>query len=433
MGIQEDLASILYGGETQKLISAENPYFQAAQIPTAFMQAAQSAPVANSSELWQRSLAASLGGLLSGGLQGFGNNYQTTLTDRFLDVANQVKLGQTPVNPGLSENLFSGAMRQGNLANVFKTLQAQQAAQDVLKAGAIDEMKSGSRVQESLLKIALTADNPKDKAMAMSLLKGMSGAKQGEPIATAVPSSSSNTVEPSVGGFTKAEQDLEATAGFKAAKDAMTSRVKAEQVKTQVSEDWLNKVPVQARTQLISAKGFTTQLMDLADRFDKLQVSNEEKATKSELGKLAPGAAGWAAWQTNKFIGGTEENKLRSLLLTLVPTTARLMGEVGNLAQNEQDRVISATLGNITSEPKDIAGRVRELARLNQNLVLTKAKDWKIGIGGAGGDAIISDLSALAAKPLVATGPTPVVTPVVIPTGVSQADILAELARRGVK
>jgi hypothetical protein len=184
------------------------------------------------------------------------------------------------------------------------------------------------------------------------------------------------------------------------------AKAKAEDKVALDKENWFQKIPVQPRGQLTSAKGFTTKLMDLADRFDALGETNEAAAKDSELGKLSPGLAGWGQWQTGKFIAGTEENKLRSLLLTLVPTTARLMGEVGNLAQNEQERVISATLGNITSSPKDIAGRLRELARLNQDLVLNKMKDWKAGLT-QGGDTVLNDLATLQAKPISAPTPAP--------------------------
>lgn len=150
------------GGETQKVIASENPYYQLGAVPQIFGQAVQDYQPKNRSEMWQRSLAASLSGLLGAGLQAYGNRYQNTLTDRYLNAANIAAKGEIPSQEGLTPTLFGSAQRQGQLGNIFNTLQARQ----YLEADKVRQDKQEADKQNRLLEF--WKSNP-DRAEALGI------------------------------------------------------------------------------------------------------------------------------------------------------------------------------------------------------------------------------------------------------------------------
>lgn len=145
MGALEDLALALLGGEAQKTIAAENPYYQFQAVPQAFQAGAMQFKPTNSRDMWQQSLAGSAGGLLSGILQGAGNSYQNTLTDRYTNALAQSLLGQEPSAEGLSPGLFGAAKRGGTL---FRGVNAAQMQ------GLRNVSKADLEHQEQLIDIA---------------------------------------------------------------------------------------------------------------------------------------------------------------------------------------------------------------------------------------------------------------------------------------
>jgi hypothetical protein len=147
MGALEDLAIQLLGQQSQQLIRAENPYHQFQAVPQVFGQAAMQAQTDGTNpraDMWSKSIAASLGGLLSGGLEGYGNNYQNVLTDRYNAALGQGIIGQEPSAEGLTPNLF-GAAKQG--ATLFKVL---RDAKRVENADATDDAVA---LQERLIDV----------------------------------------------------------------------------------------------------------------------------------------------------------------------------------------------------------------------------------------------------------------------------------------
>lgn len=104
-----------------------------------------------------------------------------------------------------------------------------------------------------------------------------------------------------------------------------------------------DKIPASAKTQFAMAEGTFKELRVLADQFEKLNLTAPE-------------------YQIARRIPGSQSDLAYSKALTLVPTAARLMGEVGNLNEFEQQRQIQSTLGSALSGSESIAKRLRQLA-----------------------------------------------------------------------
>lgn len=151
MGALESLAAELLGQQSQELIAKENPYYQFVQPAQAFSQGALSAKTTGQdprAELWNKAIAASVGGLLGGGLQGLGNSYQNTLTDRYQRALGQSLLGQESSAEGLSPGLFGAAKRGGKLFGAVR------------RAGSVEMGDAASMQTEQDINRAVIAANP---------------------------------------------------------------------------------------------------------------------------------------------------------------------------------------------------------------------------------------------------------------------------------
>ena len=127
MGALEDLAASLMGvgGGTEAAIKAENPYYQFGAVPQVFGQAMMAPAPKTRSEMWQRSLGASMAGLLGAGLQAKGDQYQDTLMDRYAAAA------ASGVRPeGLPLSLFNRGQRETGLFKLQRALAEQEKESD---------------------------------------------------------------------------------------------------------------------------------------------------------------------------------------------------------------------------------------------------------------------------------------------------------------
>ena len=132
MGSLEALAAQLMGADVQKQIAEQNPYYQFQAVPNAWNQSLQGYQPTSRSEMWQKAAAQSLGGLLGAGLQGFGEQYQNTLQDRYENSLASAIAGRE--NPsGLPQGLFGLAKRGGSLWNMLGAAKEQENAQELAK------------------------------------------------------------------------------------------------------------------------------------------------------------------------------------------------------------------------------------------------------------------------------------------------------------
>jgi hypothetical protein len=81
------------------------------------------------------------------------------------------------------------------------------------------------------------------------------------------------------------------------------------------------------------------------------------------------------------------------------------MGDVGNLAEPEQRRILEATLGNITSGTQGVADRLRNLSAFSKRMIVGRLENFKTGFE-QGGDALMQELSEATTGPAT-TGTNP--------------------------
>lgn len=138
-------------------------------------------------------------------------------------------------------------------------------------------------------------------------------------------------------------------------------------------KDWYSKLPSASQTQAGQIQGVTSELEKLASDF----------ATLDQPAII---------FQPSAKMSGTRANELISRMNTLVPTVVRMMGDVGNLGQQEQQRIIEATIGNITSGSQGAATRLKNLANTAKNLSKSRLETLRTAIT-EGGDALLADLN----------------------------------------
>lgn len=107
--------------------------------------------------------------------------------------------------------------------------------------------------------------------------------------------------------------------------------------------------------------------------FARAQV-NELRSLAQQFKNLDNTAAGL---QIKAIEPGSPQDLALSKMKTLVPSTARLLGEVGNLAQEEQQRLIDATLGSKLSGSESISKRLNQLADTADNVIQTQTKAYQ--------------------------------------------------------
>jgi len=140
-------------------------------------------------------------------------------------------------------------------------------------------------------------------------------------------------------------------------------------VKAKAPTFW-DAIPAADKPKIATSKGQIDAIRRLADRFERLGGNAFTLQTRA---KTDP---------------NSDENLAMANMNILVPSTARLLGEVGNLAEGEQQRLIDATLGSIISGPQAIATRLRLLADEAENVINLKVGGYKAAYE-TGGEALL--------------------------------------------
>ena len=122
MATLEDLAFQLSGVDAQKNIAADNPYTSFQSIPDSISGLITNIAAKGGGDYSLGSLigASALSGLLGGGLQQLGNNYQTDKMAQYQDAFGKLIKGQDVGETDLSPNLLAKAKES---ANMFKLKQ----------------------------------------------------------------------------------------------------------------------------------------------------------------------------------------------------------------------------------------------------------------------------------------------------------------------
>lgn len=172
-----ELAAALLGNETQKAIAAENPYLQLQAVPDQVGQlttqlVTQAEPGRFSAKEY---LPWAIGsGLLSGFLSDQGNDYQNTLTGRYIQAAT----GNKPEGY-LPSGLFSQASRQGGLFKMLNQLEDQSMFREAIKQNIVNSGKNSLDMQKSVLDALGKANTPKQAQQILRTARAM-GIKIGD-------------------------------------------------------------------------------------------------------------------------------------------------------------------------------------------------------------------------------------------------------------
>lgn len=135
-------------------------------------------------------------------------------------------------------------------------------------------------------------------------------------------------------------------------------------------EDWFQTVPLEARSKLIATRGTLERLEELKGRF-------------AELGDSV------AEFQAAKKVSGTKAYTAVASLRNVLGLMARLAGDTGNIALQEQLRQEQATVGNWTSSGADAAERIGVIAESLKTSYIANLEDWKL-VSEQGGDALLA-------------------------------------------
>lgn len=137
-------------------------------------------------------------------------------------------------------------------------------------------------------------------------------------------------------------------------------------------KDWYEKLPSGQKQKLTAATGLVNKLDELAAKFDSLQMSAPE-------------------YQLKAIIPGSEANLAYAQALSLLPQMSRLMGEMGNLSQQEQVRQLESTLGSFLSGSTSIAARMKQLADTGRDIMIGQIETARTGLT-KGGDVLLQEL-----------------------------------------
>lgn len=149
-------------------------------------------------------------------------------------------------------------------------------------------------------------------------------------------------------------------------------------------KDWFETLSKPQQDAIRSTRGKVAELRQLANQFRQ----TEANAIGINVGKQ---------------IAGSKVDLAVAKMNSLVPTVARLMGEVGALSTFDQEQMIKATLGGRTSGSQSIAARLDQLASAAERMSLEAIKTAKL-TSEKGGDALLAAMSGN-----VDTTPPPVI------------------------
>lgn len=392
-----DLISyLLMGAEQKKAIAAEDPYlgFQqgvAEPLSNMVLGAAQNQQYSTGEKV----KAGLLTGLMSGLFGGLSSNYQQRASDAYRNALFSSLKGEDIERPGvLSPNLFNAAQTEAKTFKAKQELEKALAAEDA-KAKTEAAIKEKFVLADTDRQAQRIATRAKSAGMLPQDFNADLGtAPIGTPLAPNV--QKANEVYQSV---------MDATDGNKTIADAA-----AKAVLEKGGDDWFKDIAAADQTKISGGRGTIGALKGLAEQF------------KNYDGSLAE-------YQLGKNIDGYEAFDLDAALSTMVPQTVRLLGEVGNLNEGEQQRIIKATLGNVTSHPHNIGKRLDALSELANKIMATKLETYKEGLSGSSEALLASFYEKVGAKPSASSATT---SSAQIAPSITKEQALAELRARGI-
>lgn len=192
MATLEEVVQAMMGAPAQESIAEYNPYYQFAPIGEALVKGAVSAETDGQNpraDLWKKSIAASLGAALTGGLRGAGEGRQQELTKGYTEAL----FGRSD-GSNLPKGLFQQVQQQQELLGALDALKQREVRQklvgDLFKAGAVEDIKAEAKLQNAG-KIEAAKIKGKNEAWL-----GMKGEKPKTPPVTGAVAESGETESP---------------------------------------------------------------------------------------------------------------------------------------------------------------------------------------------------------------------------------------------
>jgi len=136
---------------------------------------------------------------------------------------------------------------------------------------------------------------------------------------------------------------------------------------------WFKDISPAQLEPLVTAKGTTVEMLQLASDFEKLQQNALE-------------------FQSTVNIAGTPANLAYSKLAALIPRIVRLGGATGAMSDMEEKRVMLATIGNMSSGTASISERIKGLTASALNMAGERAKSLDTMFKPVGGSSLYDTL-----------------------------------------
>jgi len=155
MGFLEDFAAQLLGKQAQDAIAKENTYYQLASVPDTAASLFQQAGASGKFKPRDVLVGSLVSGLLGGALKGYGDRYQSDLTDRYTKTAGNLLLGKTDNELNIQPSLFNQAKSS---AGLFKLQQGLKNEQDAIDANRQVTANIQAAAAEEALKNPRSAD-----------------------------------------------------------------------------------------------------------------------------------------------------------------------------------------------------------------------------------------------------------------------------------
>lgn len=310
-----DLASLLSGNNLDTLYRNDDPYYQAARGIAGIQT---TAPRSNTEAF----LLPFLQNTLAGGLAGYGK--ENARQTQYQDISSM--LSSMGYQPSSAKDPYAMAAEAGSIANL---LGSDDISSSMYGQAVAPEGFSGKIGMADLLLATSQKQAEQEAAAKYQELQDKLNIESSQPYLEMI------------------RKQEEAKASGKTAGEGVSS------------SNWWKDVPATDKSKLTQAKGVISQLDKLAQDFEIAGMSAAEFRSKMD-------------------ISGTKANELKSRMMTLIPNTVRLMGDVGNLNEGEQQRVIDATLGNFTSGTEGAAQRIKNLADQSQGIVQSKLEGFKL-------------------------------------------------------
>jgi hypothetical protein len=291
-----------------------------------------------------------------------------------------------------------------------------QAAQDTLQANTLANQMMSMTTPQARTEFIGGVEDP----MYQSRLSTLATALNQQEVARKA--KAAEKLLEAKSGF-EAQLSPEGTAVFKREQEALLNRALALRAPTgggadragrAEEKDWFDKLPAAQKVAFGSVEGQVSALRDLAQQYRALGAN----AIEYNIQKQIPGSAADLA-----------ESKLQ----TLVSGTVKMLGDTGNIAQQEQENIKAATLGGRLSGSESIAARLEQLADMAESKTISSLEQFKTAYT-QGGDVLLQQIKTGA--PAAATAETPTARPAEADQKLQilrqlQAELAAEKAKRG--